>query len=491
MTLRDKEPATAIPMLDEPRSALPPRAGDAEGLPAGGPWSPAYRLLIVGILLTIGGAAFEALAVATILPATVEDLGGIGLYGWVFSAFMLATLIGISVAGGEADLQGPARPFALGVGLFVVGLLIGGSATSMAMLIAGRAVQGFGSGFISSVAYVAVGRGLPPAAKPRMLALMSSAWVVPGLIGPALAGLVADHIGWRWVFLGLVPPMLVATVLALPALRRIPGGSATGRDRRRLARAIQLAAGAGLLLAGLGGGNLLIAAPLVVAGAVLGWPAFQSLMPAGTTRAAPGLPAAVATIGLLNLAFFGVDAFIPLALTAIRDRSASFAGLALTAATITWTADSWVQARYARRVSRRVLVRTGLTLVAVGSVGIALVLAPSVPALAAPIAWGIAGLGIGIAYSTISLVILETAPKGEEGVASAGMQLANALGVALGAGLGGVLIAALSASEDPSRVSLLTQDLLMVGVLAVAVGIAGRLPARAQPTEVPDEGTDR
>ncbi|MDP9370238.1 MAG: MFS transporter [Chloroflexota bacterium] len=490
MTLCDKEASTSVPTLEEPVSSLPPPGDDdVHGLPPGGPWSPAYRLLTAGILLTIGGTAFEALAVATILPATVEDLGGIGLYGWAFSAFMLATLIGISVAGGEADLQGPAHPFALGVGFFVAGLLIGGAATSMAMLIAGRAVQGFGAGFIGSVAYVAVGRGLPPAAKPRMLALMSSAWVVPGLIGPALSGLVADHVGWRWVFLGLVPLMLVATVLALPALRRISGGSATGRDRRRLARAIQLAVGTGLFLAGLGGDNLLIAVPLVVAGAVLGWPALQHLMPAGTTRAAPGLPAAVATMGLLNLAFFGVDAFIPLALTAIRDRSASFASLALTAATVAWTAGSWVQARYARRISRRILVRTGLTLVAVGSVGIALVLAPSVPAVAAPVAWGIAGLGIGIAYSTISLVILETSPAGQEGVAAAGMQLANALGVALGAGLGGVLVAALSTTEEPSRASLLTQDLLMVGVLAISILITGRLPASAKPAEVPADVT--
>lgn len=237
------EELTTSPQTPD-RPSSPVSDGDEErGLPSGGPWSPAYRLLTVGILLTIGGAAFESLAVATILPATVEDLGGIGLYGWAFSAFMLATLIGISIAGGEADLHGPARPFVLGVGLFVAGLLIGGAATSMPALIAGRAVQGFGAGFISSVAYVAVGRGLPPAAKPRMLALMSSAWVVPGLIGPALAGLVADHLGWRWVFLGLVPLMLLATALALPALRRIPGGSATRRDRRRLAGAVQLATG--------------------------------------------------------------------------------------------------------------------------------------------------------------------------------------------------------------------------------------------------------
>ncbi len=96
MTLRDKEAATSVSALEEPVSSLPPPGDDdAYGLPPGGPWSPAYRLLTAGILLTIGGTAFEALAVATILPATVEDLGGIGLYGWAFSAFMMAALIGI------------------------------------------------------------------------------------------------------------------------------------------------------------------------------------------------------------------------------------------------------------------------------------------------------------------------------------------------------------------------------------------------------------
>jgi MFS family permease len=471
-------------LLEERRPPPPPvppavdeSAADATtALPPGGPWSPPYRLLTTGLVLTIGGAAFEALAVATILPATVGELGGLAFYGWVFSAFMLANLIGTAIAGGEADVRGPARPFAVGVGLFVAGLVIGGTAPSMTALIVGRAVQGLGGGVIGSVAFVAVGRGYPAAAKPRMLALMSTAWVVPGLIGPAIAGLMADHLGWRWVFLGLGPLMVVAAVLALPPLRRIPGGRTPNRDWWRIVRAVQLAAGCGVLLAGLSAQRF-VALPLILAGGALGWPALQRLLPAGTMRAVPGLPAAVATMGLLNLGFFGADAFVPLALTSVRGRSASFAGLALTAATIAWSTGSWLLARSTRR-SRREVVRTGLGLVAAGIAGAALVLSPAVPSELAIAAWGIAGLGIGLAYSTMSLVVLETAPVGQEGVSIAGMQLANALGVALGAGIGGALIAAFRQSEEVSTTSLVSQNLLMIGVIGLAFAIAGRLPVR-------------
>src|SRR5262245_19728736 len=104
-----------------------------------GIWSHANRSLTVGLLLTIAAAAFEALAVATTMPATARDLGGLALYGWAFSAFMLTNLVGITVAGAEADRQGPARPFLVGVGLFAFGLLIGGLAPRMEVVILGRA----------------------------------------------------------------------------------------------------------------------------------------------------------------------------------------------------------------------------------------------------------------------------------------------------------------------------------------------------------------
>src|SRR5215211_3806849 len=130
-------------------------------LPPGGPWSRPYRRTTAGLLLTVAVGAFEALAIATILPETVDDLGGLGYYGWAFSAFMLANLVGLVIAGDEADRRGPALPFVGGIVAFTVGLLAGGLAPAMIVLILSRAIQGLGGGLLSGVAYVAMGRGYP------------------------------------------------------------------------------------------------------------------------------------------------------------------------------------------------------------------------------------------------------------------------------------------------------------------------------------------
>jgi MFS family permease len=452
-----------------------------------GIWSPTNRSLTVGLLLTIVAAAFEALAVATTMPATARDLGGLALYGWAFSAFMLTNLVGITVAGAEADRQGPARPFLVGVGLFALGLLIAGLAQRMEVVILGRAVQGFGAGFISSIVYVVIGRGYAPSARPRMLAMTSTAWVVPGLIGPAIAGLVADHIGWRWVFLGLAPLPLIGAAMAMPGLRWLARASDAPRDWRPVLTALRLATGAGLLLTGLGAGagvdvgigdagRPYIAVALAAAGAALAWPALRQLLPAGTLRALPGMPAAVATHCLLNLAFFGVDAFVPLGLIDGRGQSATAAGLTLTVTTITWTTGSWIQAYYAQRHLRRPLSLLGLALIVVGIIGFIIVLMPTTPIWLAPIAWGIAGLGIGMAFSTHSLVVLEMAPRGQEGSASAALPLANVLGSALGTGLGGVIIGATSTGGPLMGITI--QSILMIGVAMLGMLAAMRLPWR-------------
>src|SRR5713226_7991820 len=119
-----------------------------------GVWSPQFRRLTLGLILITLGPAFEGLAVATILPRIVANLGGLSLYGWSFSAYMLATIVGLILAGDEADRKGPAFPFIIGVSLFVLGLILAGAASSMITFVLSRGVQGFGAGIIASVAYV-------------------------------------------------------------------------------------------------------------------------------------------------------------------------------------------------------------------------------------------------------------------------------------------------------------------------------------------------
>jgi MFS family permease len=448
-----------------------------------GVWSQRYRRLTLGLVLLTTGPAFEGLAVATILPRVVANLGGLSLYGWSFSAYLLATILGLILAGDEADRRGPAIPFIFGVSVFVLGLILAGTASSMLTFVLSRGVQGLGAGVITSVAYVCLGRGYPEQVKPQMIAILASAWVVPGLIGPALAGIIADFVGWRWVFLGLVPVLPFATILILPVLRTLAAATAaTSWKPGRLFAALGLVVGAGMTLAGLQAPSLLLAIGMTLAGLIAGILSLRRLLPEGTLQAKAGMPAAIATMALISLAFFGGDAFLPLALISIRGQSTLIAGAALTAATLTWTAGSWVQAKLAVRQGRRLLVTTGLALIALGLGGIASALIPGMPVVVAVIAWGVGGLGMGLAYSTISLVVLETAPPGREGSATASMELASVLGSALGTGLGGAIIAVAAAEGSLPGIGISAVDIFDIAITGIAILTALRLPGRAQQT---------
>src|SRR5260370_29819569 len=421
-----------------------------------GVWSAQHRRLTLGLILITLAPAFEVLAVATILPKIVANLGGLSLYGWSFSIYMLAMLVSIILAGDEADRRGPALPFIFGMVLFVLGLILAGTASSMLTLVVSRGVQGFGAGIITSVAYVCVGRGYPEKVKACMLAVLSSAWIVPGLLGTALAGVVGDFVGRRWVFLGLVPILPLATGLVLPALRKLaPSMTSRSLNLHRLLATFGLVIGAGMILTGLQMQSILMTALLVLPGLTVGISSLRYVLPPGTLRAKAGMPAAIATIGFLSLAYFGGEAFLPLTLISLRGQSTILAGVALTAATLSWTAGSWLHAHLAPRHGRRLLVTAGLLLVALGLAGIASVLIPGIPVVVATLAWGVAGLGMGLAYSTLNLVVLETAPAGQEGSASASMEISSVLGSALGTGLGGGIVgfAATTGSSPSSELS--------------------------------------
>ena len=437
---------------------------------------PRWRGLTIGLVLNVTFVAFEALAVATIMPLVAQDLSGLTLYGWVFSAFLLADLAGIVVAGELADRHGPGVPFGIGLVLFVVGLLAGGLAPAMPVLVAARAIQGFGAGAIPAAAYVVIGRTFPEALRPRMFAILSTAWVVPGIAGPALAAFVGDHVGWRWVFLGLLPLVVTAGGLAYREVRKVPGHP--GRVARRVVPdALAVAAGAALLLGGLQARDVLITPLLLVPGLVLGVPALRRLLPEGTLSARPGLPSAVLARGLLTFAFFGADVYVPLTVTSLRGESVLLSGIALTAGTVAWTTGAWIQERTILRVGATPLVRNGFVLVLAGIAGMVLVLAAIVPAWASVIAWGIAGLGIGMAYSSISLTVLGHAPAGSEGATASAMQLSDILGNALGTGVGAVAVAiAVSGSGEAGGGVAVADGLAGASALAGIV-IAGRLRA--------------
>jgi MFS family permease len=480
VTTEPLDPAVATPDAT-PAPPVPPVTGEAAAGAAGdGVWAPGRRRLTAALVLTITLVAFESLAIATVMPVVADDLGGLGLYGWVFSGFFLGSLLGIVLAGRAADRRGTRLPFAAGLALFSVGLVVGGAAQSMGMLVAGRVAQGLGAGVIPAVAYTTVARSYPPDLRPRVFAVFSSAWVVPGLVGPAAASAIAGWSSWRVVFLALLPLVGLAALLALPVLSdRVTGddGAAAGRDDDRRRDAVVLVAGVAMVLAGLGAHQLWQAAALVVVGAVPAAWAFVRLVPEGTLALHPGLPAAVATRGVLTFAFFGTDAYVSLSVTEAHGAPTWIAGLALTGATLAWTTGAWVQQRVVVRRGPRWLVRRGFAVIAVGVAGMIVGLGP-VPVGVIVAAWTVAGLGMGLSYAPISVTVLGTAAPGQEGRASASLQLTDVLGVSMGTGLVGVFVAVGEGRGWATSSSLTLGFLLTLAVAVGGVAAAGRLPRR-------------
>jgi MFS family permease len=442
----------------EPERAAP---GGARGVLSAG-----FRGTTFGIVMVVTLLAFESMAVGTVMPTVATDLDGLSLYAWGFSATLIMSLLSTVLAGGWIDRSGPARPVMIGLGTFVAGLLVAGTAPSMWLFVAGRAVQGLGTGVSLVAIYVVIARVYPEELRPRVFAALSAAWVLPSLIGPAIGGLVAEHADWRLVFLGLVPLVVPPTLLLVPALRGIDQAEgAPSADKRRPVAAVAVAAGAGILLYGLDRPGWTMALAVAAGLASLGF-GLPKLLPAGTLRLRRGLPSVVLVRGLLSGAFIGMDVFIPLALTRLHGFSASQAGVVLTVGGLGWSAASQIQGRSAR--PREFYARLGAVLVAAGIVFAAIAVQVS-GWLAAP-AWIISGAGMGFAISSLSVLLLGLSPESEQGVNSSALQISDTLGSSLVVGVAGALVAGFGADR-------LGTGLAVAGALFTVIAVSGVIAA--------------
>jgi predicted MFS family arabinose efflux permease len=379
------------------------------------------------------------------MPFAVRDLHATSWYALTFGGYLTASIVALIFSGERSDATGPLVPFAAGLASFVAGLLISAAAPGIALFIAGRALAGFGAGLIIVPLYVIAARSYAPDVQPRILAAMASAWVIPSIAGPALAGLIVQLAGWRYVFY-CVPPLAVpAAALVLPRLirhRHEAAGGPAGRARSRMHWAALAATGLalgqyaaqdfskrGAIIGGIAVGLLALSLP--------------RLLPRGTLAARRGLPALILMRGVLAGAFFGTEAFIPLMLVAQRHLSAGLAGLALTGASTSWAVGSWVQARARRDASRARLIAIGATLLAGGIAAVALAALPTVSPAFADAGWVIAGLGMGLGLTSVNVETLRLSVSHDQGVNSAALQLSDVLGSAICIAVAGATLSGL------------------------------------------------
>lgn len=165
-----------------------------------------------------------------------------------------------------------------------------------------------------------------------------------------------------------------------------------------------------------------------------------------------------------------------LSITTVRHQSTLLAGAAVTGSTVAWTAGAWIQARLSEKWEGRRLVRVGLVIILAGIAGMVLVLGPAIPVAVALAAWTVAGLGMGLAYAPIALMMLREAPRGREGWASASLSLADVLGTAMGVGVGGAAVAAVAGSKQALSAGVTIAFAAAAAAAIVALAVSGRLP---------------
>jgi MFS family permease len=436
-------------------------------------FDPAHRTITVGLLALVTMFAFEAVAVSLAMPTVARALDGATLYPVAVVGLITAAIVGMVLGAVWSDARGPALPVTAGGLGFAAGLLLSGLAGSMELFVAGRLVQGLTSGAAMTAMYVAVGDAYPTHLRTRVFSLFATAWVLPAIVGPFVAGALVDLVGWRSVFLVVAGFALVSTLVVTGALR----GHLLVREAplvwgRRPAYALLAAVGVlALHLAGHDSGGRL-GVLLVVGLAALGL-SVGVLLPRGTVRAAAGLPAVVATRGVFGAAFVCAEMFIPLVLQTESGYSPTAAGLVLMVGALGWSAGSSYAGKHGRPDTfDRLLRLAALALLAGAAVTVLLVLVDHLPLVAGAVAtMGFAAMavGMGLGSPLTSTLALDLAPQGRQGESGSAIQMSDALGQSVAAGLVGAAFARWFVLDQQTSYLAGFGLAVALGALAVAV----------------------
>jgi EmrB/QacA subfamily drug resistance transporter len=448
------------------------------------------RRAVMGVMLSIFLGAMESTVVATAMPKVVGSLGGLHMYSWVFSGFLLTSTVTMPLWGRLSDLFGRRAMYLTGLTIFLVGSALSGLSRTMVELIAFRMLQGLGAGSLITIGMTIIGDLFKLERRAKVQGYISGVWGVASLVGPLLGGLLTDFVSWRWVFYINVPFGVIAMWLIGSAL---PKGRPTERVPVVDYAGIALfATGVSALLLGLvevgrvgAWGGLDVLGPLAVAVVALG--AFvaverrarEPIVPLGLFGNRIVL-AAIVTGFLAGMAMFGAISFVPLFLQNVSGASATMAGFVLTPFVIGWVVLSATSARLVLRIGYRIVVVSGMICLALAFVLFTRWDASLTPATAMRDAL-LAGVGMGLTMVPMIIAVQSAVPRSELGVATSLTQFFRAVGGAIGLSVMGAVMAQRLHAGLPMVEAL--HDVFMVGLVICVAAVAAAFlvpPGRAQ-----------
>lgn len=417
-----------------------------------------------GIMLGLFMASMEATVVATAMPTIVSQLGGLAIYSWVFSVYMITSTTMTPIYGKFSDIYGRRPIFAAAMGVFLLGSVLSGMAQNMGQLIAFRAIQGLGAGGVMPMVFIIVGDIFSVEQRARMQGLFSGVWGVSSVVGPLLGGFLVDQASWRWIFYINVVPGAIAVLMVWLALQ----DQHVDRNKKPVidfAGAALLSAGVVCLLMGLFeletsfGWALLVAAIALLA--ALYWVEKHAVNPILPLHLFQERLFAAATLNgvLTGWAMFGSLSFVPLFVQAVLGTSATGAGSTLTPMLLGWVISSIIGSRALLRVNYRTVILIGMSLLTVGALLLARANA-DVTQLQLMISLGLMGIGMGLTVSPFLIAVQSKVAKRDLGTATSTLQFSRSIGGALGVSVMGVVlstqlaVALTAAGMDPSSVKL-------------------------------------
>lgn len=448
------------------------------------------RRALAGVVLAIFLGAIESTVVATAMPTIVGSLGGLHVYSWVFSGFLLTSTVTMPVWGRLSDLFGRRRTFLAGLAVFLAGSALSGVSQDMVQLILFRMLQGLGAGSIMTIGMTIIGEIFGLERRAKMQGYISGVWGLSSLLGPLLGGFLADHVSWRWVFYLNLPIGAVAMALIASALRDEP------THRRR-----PVIDYAGLALFTVGVTALLVGVmevgrsgvwtrvdvvlPLAVAVVTLAVfvpverRAPEPIVPLQLFRNRVVLAAAV-TGFLAGTAMFGAISFVPLFMQSVIGTTATGAGFVLTPFVLGWIALSVASARAVLRLGYRRVVIGGMTCLT-----LAFLLMSRWDATltqGGAMAHGLlAGIGMGMNMVPMLIAVQSAVPRAALGAATSMTQFFRTIGGAVGLSLMGAVMTQRLGAGLPMVEAL--HGVFVVGLLVSLAAFASAFlvpPGRAQ-----------
>src|SRR4030095_10298065 len=420
------------------------------------PHRPPAAVVVLGIL----APALAAFITATVLPSAIVEIGGLELYAWASTAYAVGSILGSAGSSVVVRRAGMRRAFLLATGAFVVCAVVCGSAPTMKMVVAGRAVQGLGGGMLIAAAHAMVREMFPEGLWPHMLAAISAPWGTAALGGPALGGALAALGLWRVAFWAMAPITIVAAALTWRLLGPVPTHEAHEAPvpfgRLSLICASVLCIGSiantrGVVVRTL---LLIVAIAALLLALRLEREARVRLLPSGMLSLDRQLGKGYWMIFLLGMSTTPGGVYVPLLVQMLHGVSPASGGYLSAVQCPSWTTGTFLSARVARERVHRTIV-LGPLLMASGFVALFLTIA-SGPVAAIAAAPPLVGLGIGTCWAHIGAAILSSG-RADEGTVTASMIPTTQLfAVALGSALSGIIAnqAGLARDDSPATAAL-------------------------------------